>query len=167
MIQTLILCLIVSLAFNLILILQRPNQKKLSKNIDTLNQLLSSSTSNVDKLISENVGLRQLIEQLNKSKTSLLMINKGDRVLSKQNMVHKPTDTHFDVLYEVVVTDISATQLKVNATSFQSTHEWPNETKNKQAVIGYLQNKWVDRSECELILNTQHIRDAKLDDLLA
>ena len=162
----LIVCLIISLAFNLILILQRPNQKKLSKNIDTLNQLLSSSTSNIDKLISENVGLKQTNEQLKKSKSSLLMINKGDRVLCKQSMVHKPTDTHFEVLYEASVLDMSTNQLKINAISFQSTHEWTNQAKNKQSVISYLQGKWVERNECEIILETQHIRDVKLDDLL-
>ena len=81
-------------------------------------------------------------------------------------MVHKPTDTHFEVLYEASVLDMSTNQLKINAISFQSTHEWTNQAKNKQSVISYLQGKWVERNECEIILETQHIRDVKLDDLL-
>ena len=55
-------------------------------------------------------------------------------------------------------------KLKLNAFDFKSNDDWAN--KNRQAVIIFYQDKWTNRDKCEIIIDKQHIKDSKLDDLL-
>lgn len=167
----LITALIASLIFNIISGRQNSKlkgiflkQDNVLCEMENLSKLLSSSTSNINNLISENIMLKNKIKSLNESKQNLLDVNKGDKVICKQSLVRKTNSHSFSVFYECDVVEATESRLKINAFDFKSDDDWAN--NNKKAVIDYLQDKWVSRSECEVIIDQQHQRDAKIDDLL-
>jgi hypothetical protein len=132
--------------------------------IDKLQKLLSSSTSNLDTLLKENKNLWNQLESLKKTKINLLTVNQGDKVICKQSLSRKKVNHSFEVLFECNVIEATEKKLKLNAFDFKSDDDWAN--KNKQSVINYFQENWIERSECDIIMNQQHIRDTKLNDLL-
>jgi len=160
--------LITSVFMNVILFIHTNRFKKifgkLFIEIDKLQKLLSSSTSNLDSLLKENKNLWNQLESLKKTKTNLLTVNQGDKVICKQSLSKKKDNHTFEVLFECNVIEATEKKLKINAFDFTSSDDWAN--KEKQSVINYFQDKWVDRSECDIIMDQQHIRDTKLNDLL-
>ena len=160
--------LIASVFMNVILFIHTNRFKKifgeLFIEIDKLQKLLSSSTSNLDSLLKENKNLWNQLESLKKTKTNLLTVNQGDKVICKQSLSKKKDNHTFEVLFECNVIEVTEKKLKINAFDFTSSDDWAN--KEKQSVINYFQDKWVDRSECDIIMDQQHIRDTKLNDLL-
>ena len=137
---------------------------KLFVEIDKLQKLLSSSTSNLDALLKENKNLWNQVETLKKSKNKLLTVNKGDKVICKQSLSRKANNHTFEVLFECNVLESTEKKLKLSAFDFKSDDDWAN--KEKKSVISYLQDKWVERSECDIVMDQQHLRDSKLNDLL-
>jgi hypothetical protein len=85
-------------------------------------------------------------------------------VVCKQSLTAKKSNHSFEVLYECNVIEATEKRLKLNAFDFASSDDWAN--KNKQSVIDYFQEYWVERSECDIVMDQQHIRDTKLNDLL-
>jgi hypothetical protein len=167
------LALLVLLGFsaflNIIHLIMRPSKEtleKLSKNIEELTIKLSNSTSNLDKTISDNLGLRNQVNKLKDERKKLLQIGVGSRVLFKKDLVNKKAKQEFTVLYEADVIESSLNRLKICANTFTSEDTWPNQPANSQGVINYMQNKWVNRNECELITDTTFSRDAKLSEIL-
>jgi hypothetical protein len=165
---TLLSLLISSVILNVVLFLHSNRFKKIFNSlfteIDKLQKLLSSSTSNLDSLLKENKNLWNQVESLKKTKTNLLTVNQGDKVVCKQSLTAKKSNHSFEVLYECNVVEATEKRLKLSAFDFKSDDDWAN--KNKQSVINYFQDYWVERSECDIIMDQQHIRDTKLNDLL-
>ena len=162
-----LLCLFgISTLFWIILIAKRPDFDKLNIKIKELHDLLSTSTANVNNLISENSNLRSQVNTLKKERQILLEIGVGNRVLIKQELVNKSAKQEFTVLYEADVIEVSLNKLKLSATDFTSHDSWPNQATNRQGVIDFMQDRWVKKSECELITDTVFNRDAKLAELL-
>lgn len=167
--EIILLSLLIASAFmNLIFMIHNRRFKKifdkLFVEIDKLQKLLSSSTSNLDTLLKENKNLWNQVETLKKSKTTLLTVNKGDKVICKQSLSRKKDNHSFEVLFECNVIESTEKKLKLSAFDFKSDDGWAN--KEKQSVISYFQDKWVERSECDIIMDQQHLRDSKLNDLL-
>jgi hypothetical protein len=156
--------LISSLILILVLIYQLVIFKKLLSKTDSLSKLLSGSLTNLNNLISENISLRNQIEQLKKSKQSLFAVNVGDKVIINKDLHNKTASVDFEVIFECNVIEVTRNKLKLNAYDLKSNHDWPN--NNRQSVIDYFQNKWENRSECDIIMEEYHIRDNKLNDLL-
>lgn len=167
--EIILLSLLIASAFmNLIFMIHNRRFKKifdkLFVEIDKLQKLLSSSTSNLDALLKENKNLWNQVETLKKSKTTLLTVNKGDKVICKQSLSRKKNNHSFEVLFECNVLESTEKKLKLSSFDFKSDDDWAN--KEKPSVIAYFQDKWVDRSECDIIMDQQHLRDTKLNDLL-
>jgi hypothetical protein len=165
---TLLSLLVSSVIINVVLYLHSNRFKKIFNSlfteIDKLQKLLSSSTSNLDALLKENKNLWNQVESLKKTKINLLTVNQGDKVICKQSLSKKKDNHTFEVLFECNVIEATEKKLKLNAFDFTSSDDWAN--KNKQSVINYFQENWIERSECDIIMDQQHIRDTKLNDLL-
>jgi hypothetical protein len=136
--------------------------KSLLSEIKGLQNLLSNSTGNIDKIIQENKNLLNQVESLKKNKEKLLTIKTGDKVICGESLTGGSND--FEVLYECHVMEATEQKLKLNAFDFKSNDDWAN--KNRQSVISFYQDKWTNRDKCEIIIDKQHIRDSKLDDLI-
>lgn len=167
----LIIFLFASIIYNIISFRQNSvfkeifiKQDKVLLEMNNLSELLSSSTSNINSLISENSSLKNKIKVLNESKQNLLDVSKGDKVICKQSLSKKSDKHTFSVFYECNVIEASESRLKITAFDFKSDDDWAN--SNKKDVINYLKDKWVSRTECEIIIDQQHQRDSKIDDIL-
>ena len=167
--EIILLALLIASAFmNLIFVVNNKRFKKifdkLFVEIDKLQNLLSNSTSNLDALLKENKNLWNQVETLKKNKENLLTVNQGDKVVIKQSLANKKSNHTFEVLYECNVLESTESKLKLSAYDFKSEDDWAN--KNKKNVIDFFQDRWESRSHCEMIMDQQHLRDTKLNDLL-
>ena len=167
--EIILLALLIASAFmNLIFVVNNKRFKKifdkLFVEIDKLQNLLSNSTSNLDALLKENKNLWNQVETLKKNKENLLTVNQGDKVVIKQSLANKKSNHTFEVLYECNVLESTESKLKLSAYDFKSEDDWAN--KNKKNVIDFFQDRWESRSQCEMIMDQQHLRDTKLNDLL-
>ena len=55
--------------------------------------------------------------------------------------------------------------MKVKAIDFQSNDSIGRDPNNKSGIIAFMQNKWVDKSDLELVVDDRMGRDRKLRDL--
>ena len=72
----------------------------------------------------------------------------------------------FRVDFEVNILDVSQTQIKVSAYDYSTNDNYPGDPKNKQNIIDFFQNQWIDKSKAELILSDGQLRDIKLNKIL-
>lgn len=73
--------------------------------------------------------------------------------------------TSFKVTYEVEIIEVSKDKVKVKATDFTSTDSIARDPKKKQGIIDFLQDKWLDKSSIELVMDAQKRRNIKLNEL--
>ncbi len=58
-------------------------------------------------------------------------------------------------------------KVKVKAIDYTSTDRFAKDPKNKSAIINFLQNKWVNKKDIELIIDDSMRRDRKLQQILS
>ena len=163
------IALLASIFINIFLIIDRKLLISLSKKLEegfvnnsTLTTTLQKSTSNLNTIISDNSKLRTQINEL-------LDVIPGDRIIIEQPLSHTDTKNNnkkhdFKVTYECEILETTKNKFRVKAIDFNSTDSY---TKNiRQSIIDYYVDKWVDRSDCEIIIDQRHRRDSKLEDLL-
>lgn len=73
--------------------------------------------------------------------------------------------TSFKVTYEVEIIEVAKGKVKVKANDFTSTDSIARDPKKKQGIIDFLQDKWVDKSSIELVMDAQKRRNIKLNEL--
>ena len=57
-------------------------------------------------------------------------------------------------------------KVKVKAINFTSNDKFAKDSKNKSAIINFLQDKWVNKKDIELIIDDSMRRDRKLQQIL-
>lgn len=122
------------------------------------------------RLFKENDSLKKSSDKVRKYTDDLLSIKVGDRaILPNYELVYDKTDSYktdsFHVNYEVEIIEISTSKVKVKAIDFQSNDTIGRDPKNKSRIIAFMQNKWVDKSDLELVVDDRMRRDRKLRDL--
>lgn len=131
---------------------------------DSIRKELDNVKSSVDR---EKEKLDKEREKLD----NLISIEPGDTCiipdyrLTNTDENRNPVQINFSVTYEVEVLEVTKDKLKVKATDYTSTDSFPRDTKNKKGIIDFLQNKWVDKSSVELVMDTRKRRNIKLDEL--
>lgn len=73
--------------------------------------------------------------------------------------------TSFKITYEVEILEVAKDKLKVKATGFTSIDSIARDPQKKQGIIDFLQDKWVDKSSIELVMDAQKRRNIKLNEL--
>lgn len=106
-----------------------------------------------------------------KDRDNFIAIKVGDKVLHDASLTHtdKATNnvTSFKLLYELEVIEVSRNKLKVKALDYTSNDSFPRDPANKQSLITYMTNKWIDKVEAQPIINTTKLNRAnKIDSLL-
>lgn len=122
----------------------KSNVSKLESNINTL----KSKKSEADKIALET-ELANLI---------------GCRATLPQSLVYGDKD-NFSVIYEVEILDISKDKAKIKVLDFSSTDKIGNDSTKKSGIIQFMDNKWVNRSDLSIIIDTATIRNNKLKQL--
>ncbi len=152
--EIIILILSVSLVLSLVFI-----RSLLIKNSNLYSEILEMKDSVTNKV-------KQLVSQIKKQQ-EIVSIDAGDRaILPNYGLSHKPTNESFTVTYEVEIVEVSTEKVKVNAIDYQSSDTFPSDPKNRQAIINFLQNTWVDRRDIQLIVDSQIRRENKLNQIL-
>lgn len=104
--------------------------------------------------------------EMEKFNNDLMLIEPGDKVIYPDyGLCYNPkTDKEqsFKVTYELEVLDTSKGKVKVKAIDFTSTDAIAKDPKNKQGIIDFMRDKWVNKSEIELIVDESIKRDIKL-----
>ena len=124
-------------------------------------------------LYSRNLALQKVVsnmksevEKTKKDQEELVSIDVGDKaIIPNYGLTHTDTKEDFHVTYEVEVLEVSTKKVKVRAVSFTSNDKFARDPKNKQSIIHFLQDKWVDRKSIELLVDDQMRREKKLKQL--
>jgi len=128
----------------------------------------------IGKLYSKNVSLqvemvnmKLTVDKINQAQEDLISIDTGDRaILPDYGLEHTETKENFHVTYEVEVLEVSMDKVKVKAINYTSSDKFARDPKNKQAIINFLQDKWVNKKDIELIVDDSMRRDRKLQQIL-
>jgi len=128
----------------------------------------------IGKLYSKNVSLqieianmKLTVDKVNQAQEELISIDTGDRaIIPDYGLQHTDTKESFSVTYEVEITEVSMDKVKVKAIDYTSTDKFAKDPKNKQAIINFLQDKWVNKKDIELIVDDSMRRDRKLQQIL-
>ena len=119
------------------------------------------------KLQVEMANMKLTVDKVNQAQEDLISIDPGDRaILPDYGLQHTDTKESFSVTYEVEVLEVSMDKVKVKAIDYTSTDKFAKDPKNKQAIINFLQDKWVNKKDIELIVDDSMRRDRKLQQIL-
>ena len=112
-------------------------------------------------------NMKLTVDKVNQAQEDLISIDPGDRaILPDYGLQHTDTKESFSVTYEVEVLEVSMDKVKVKAIDYTSTDKFAKDPKNKQAIINFLQDKWVSKDSIELIVDDSMRRDRKLQQIL-
>jgi len=128
----------------------------------------------IGKLYSKNVSLqvemanmKLTVDKVNQAQEELVSIDPGDKaILPDYGLSHTETKEDFHVTYEVEILEVSVDKVKVKAIDYTSTDKFAKDPKNKLAIINFLQGKWVNKKDIELIIDDSMRRDRKLQQIL-
>ena len=128
----------------------------------------------IGKLYSKNFSLqveianmKLTVDKVNQAQEELVSIDPGDRaILPDYGLQQVDTKEDFHVTYEVEVLEVSMDKVKVKAIDYTSTDRFAKDPKNKSSIINFLQNKWVNKKDIELIIDDSMRRDRKLQQIL-
>jgi hypothetical protein len=111
--------------------------------------------------------MKLTVDKVNQAQEELVSIDPGDRaILPDYGLEHTETKENFHVTYEVEVLEVSMDKVKVKAINFTSNDKFAKDSKNKSAIINFLQDKWVNKKDIELIIDDSMRRDRKLQQIL-
>ena len=120
------------------------------------------------KLLDSNNELKTILERNKK----LFEIKEGDNILFDYSLTHTDPNsnkkTTFSVLYEAEVLKSTIDRVKVKGIDYTSSDDFARKSNNKPAIVNYITNKWIDKNDVELIINSTKInRENKIDKLLS
>ena len=121
----------------------------------------------ISKMKSEVEWSKKEVERANKAQEELVSIDPGDKaIIPNYGLQHTETNESFQVTYEVEIVEVSTEKVKVKAINYTSTDSFAKDPKHKQAIINFLQDKWVNRKDIELIVDDSMRRDRKIKQIL-
>lgn len=102
-----------------------------------------------------------------KEKELLTSISIGDKALiSNYGLCYTEKKKEFEVTYEVEIIDISDKKVKVKSINFIPNCSVGRDPANHQGILNFIDNKWVSKSQIEIILDDAKKRDIKIDKIL-
>jgi len=112
----------------------------------------------------------QEVSRTKKDKQELISIDPGDKaIVSNYGLVYgKGTsgEVTFSVTFEVEIVEVSMDKVKVKATDFVANDKTGRDHSNRQGILDFMQNKWLEKREIELVIDNSMRRDAKLQEIL-
>lgn len=124
-----------------------------------------------NKYLDLNKKLNDTINSSNKEKEKidkLVELEPGDNAIIYNYQLEKTSDdtkVSFEVTYEVEVLEVTKDKVKVSAKNFTSVDKIGRDPKNHQGIVNLLQDKWIDKKDIELVMDTQKRRNIKLNEL--
>lgn len=125
------------------------------------NTLFQNLQLEKDKLTKENDKLTKE----NKKIKSILDFTCYSKAIVKYSLQESKTSKQFYVLYEVTILETSTNRIKVAVIDFYTDNKVGNDPNNRVEVIRHLDNKWVDKSLAEPVIDVVKLRDLKLTEI--
>lgn len=151
-----VLCIAVILLMIIALLSMISTNRDLQKSNNSLREEVSKLTSEVSKT--------------KKDKQELISIDAGDKaIVSDYHLVYGQgtvNEIKFSVTYEVEIVEVSMDKVKVKATDFIANDKTGRDPSNRQGILDFMQNKWIDKKDIELVVDNSMRRDAKLQEIL-
>jgi len=127
-----------------------------------------------DKVSKERDKVSKEKDKADAFKKDLIAIEPGHKVIypdyglswtdtDKDGNKMKPES--FKVTYELEVLDVTESRVKVKAVDFTSMDQIGRDAAKKSGIIQFMQDKWVNKSEVQLIVDDSVKRDLKLKQL--
>jgi len=151
-----VLCIAVMFVMTIALLSMISTNRDLQKSNNSLREEVSKLTSEVSKS--------------KKDKQELVSIDPGDKaIVADFHLVYgqgTSNEIKFSVTYEVEIIEISMDKVKVKATDFIANDKTGRDPIYKQSILDFMQNKWIDKKDVELVVDNSMRRDAKLQEIL-
>lgn len=74
-------------------------------------------------------------------------------------------DGYFSATYDIEVLESTSSKFKIKALSFTVDKSFAKDLKYKNNLMNYIENKWVDKSQVQLVMDLATKRDIKLQKL--
>jgi FtsZ-binding cell division protein ZapB len=138
--------------------------------IDDVLESNNKLKSEIEDFKSKNEDLKSKLEHSEKRRKNLLSINKGERALIPGYSLTYGGGTKDEVSfksdYEVDVIEVTDKKIKVSPYRVITDNNDINSNQQRlQGLIDFLNNKWVDISSAQPIIDTQVRREDKLEEL--
>lgn len=142
--------------------------------IVTLYSKCESIREEKDKISKEKDKIKKEKDKADAFKKDLIAIKPGHRVIypdcgltwtDTDKDGNKMNPVSFKVTYELEVLDVTETRLKVKVVDFTSMDQTGRDAARKPGIIQFMQNKWVNKNEVQLIVDDSVKRDLKLKQL--
>ncbi len=124
-------------------------------------EIESELKDTMDKLSSARVELKNSI----KEKKVYPFLQGGKAILLNYGLTYG-RDKDFKIDYEVDIIEVSMNKIKVRAYDFIPHDSIGKDPSNKQGIIDFMQNRWIDKISAEVIISKEEFRDIKLDQIL-
>ena len=97
----------------------------------------------------------------------LIEIEAGDNAIISDYRLETKGDNpiKFGVTYEVEILEVSLDNVKVKAIDYQSNDSYANDPANKQPILNFINGKWFNKSEVEILIDEKKKRNIKLSKL--
>lgn len=97
----------------------------------------------------------------------LIEIEAGDNAIISDYRLQTKGDNpiKFCVTYEVEILEVSLDNVKVKTIDYQSNDSYANDPANKQSILNYINGKWFNKSEVEILIDEKKKRNIKLNKL--
>lgn len=109
--------------------------------------------------------INELKSKVSKSEESI-SIKSGDKATLEYSLKIIDTKKDFDLTYEVEILEVSIDKVRVNALDFTSFDTFAKDPKNKTEIINFMQNKWIPKSNVNLIIDDSIRRNDKIEKIL-
>jgi hypothetical protein len=152
--------LIVIICLSVVLIISAITIKTLLDNNNTLRTELDSIKRDVES--KKPVKNEEDIFDIMPGDTGIL--NNYGLVNTQKN--RNPVKIEYKVTYEVTILEVSKNSVKVTATDFSSFDSFARDSSNRQGIMNFMKEKWLDKSKVEILVDQKKIRDRKLSELL-
>lgn len=123
------------------------------------------------KLLSSVNKLKKEKKMMDEKIDSTFEIKVGSKVTFKYGLTYKPSKEDFQIIYEAYVIEVSDKSVKVNPYDFSPENKVPDalikaNTNYHNSILGFINDKWIDKSEISLIRDKESVRNYKLDEIL-
>ena len=134
---------------------------ELNKSLSKLTNIESTLSKDFDSKISD--AKKFYDDKLKK----ILSINPGDKVLYIASLSLKDDrGKSFIIKYEAEVVMKTELKVKLKAIDYTSDDDFGKDAVNRNSIISYMNNQWIDIFSVELIIDNSTLRDIKLDIIL-
>jgi hypothetical protein len=87
-------------------------------------------------------------------------------IIKKFSLVYKSTNHNFEVDYEIEILEVTENEVKIKCHGFTSMDHEAKDPSNRSGIINFIDDTWVSKKDITLIMDTQSIRQEKLDKIL-